>query len=503
MTRRSDETASDKAGSVTSGGSSQAYLFGVAWAGLSAASNVLLPFAVFVFFAREMSPPMLGLVALASACAELLKAVGLPGVYEALLQQKEDLRRCYETALALLLAAGLILAPACLLLLYGLGFVVPGLHAHFPLLAWLALRIPLDLAAVQPQAILVKRLDYRRLSLRSVLANLVAGAGGALTAWLASPVVGLLVYQVGQSILSFAGVAVGRGLLARPRLHHDCVARLRQETIFSTGNRVLAATINYVDQMMIGPLASETGLAFYNLGKRLETTFVTVANSFSSVLFQPLFAADGALCRQRATRRALLVLTLVCGTPAAVVFCNSRLVVGLIFGPHWVGAAPIVGWLCLNGLIRAIGMVPGSLLSVSGRNRELLMTSIVSAVGSLLLVAALAGTSVTVCAAGLAVKNALVVVWLGWLTRRDVPQPALTYGTSVIAPAGLMIVTAALVARHASSSTGLPPAGWHSDCLGLAASIVAVSVLGGVWVVGSCGLKPRWPWRPPVRDRHA
>jgi PST family polysaccharide transporter len=295
---------------------------------------------------------------------------------------------------------------------------------------------------VQPQTVLVKRLDYRRLSLRSVVANVLAGAAGIAAAGLVTPVCGLVTYQLGQSLLSFIGTSVGRGLMARPRLHDDCLRQLRRETIFATGNRSLAAIINYLDQTVMAPLAGDTALAFYNLGKRLETTFVTVANSFSSILFQPLFAADGALSRQKATTRALLVLTLVCGAPAAVVFCNDRLVVSLIFGRNWLAAAPIVGWLCLNGLIRAVGMVPGSFLSVSGRNQDLLVTSIVSAVLGLALVVAIAPTSITLCAAAMAGKNAAIVVWMAWLTRREVEHPLSTYAMGVVIPASLMLAAA-------------------------------------------------------------
>lgn len=425
---------------------------------------------------------MLGLIALAIACTEILKAFGLPGIYEALLHEKRDVTRCHETALALLMLASAVLVPLNLMLLYALGFAVNGLHQHFLLLSLLALRIPLDLAAVQPQAMLVKQFAYRRLSLRSVVANVLAGAGGVSIAMLAEPLAGLVVYQVGQAFLSFLGTALGVGVLARPRIHLDCYRRLRRETMFATGNRVLAATINYVDQMMIAPLAGGTGLAFYNLGKRLETTFVTIANSFSSILFQPLFAAEAAMSRQKATSRALLVLALVCGTPAAVIFCNSRLVVGLIFGHNWVDAAPVVGWLCLNGLIRAIGMVPGSFLSVSGRNRELLVTSIVSAAGSLVLVLALARTSLTFCAASLAVKNAAIVAWMAWLTRTQVRQVGSTYLTAAIIPAGLMIGTAGLASLAVSPQGGLIAA--YS---GLAMCGAAVLGCCGLWVVIAFG----------------
>ena len=108
-------------------------------------------------------------------------------------------------------------------------------------------------------------------------------------------------------------------------------------------------------------------------------------------------------------------------------FCNGQLVVGLLFGHRWLAAAPVVAWLSLNGFVRAVGMVPGSFLSVSGRNRELLMTSIASAVGSLALVVVLAPGSIRLCAIGLVIKNAGIVGWMAWLGRREVYQPAATY----------------------------------------------------------------------------
>ncbi len=459
-------------------GKTPSYLVGALWAGLNAGASVLLPFALFVFFAREISPPLLGLVALAMACTEMGKAIGLPGVYEALLQQRQDVWRCHQAAMALLICASGVLAPACLLVIYSLGFLMPDLHRHFMLLSVLALRIPLDLLVVQPQAVLVERLAFRRLALRTIVANVLAGTAGVLIALLVEPVDGLVAYQLVQSMLTFAATSIGGGLMARPHLHRDCIRRLRSEMLLSTGNRSLAATINYLDQMTIAPLAGEVGLAYYNLGKRLENTFVTVASSFSAILFQPLFAADGILSKRKATFRALFVLTLVCGIPASVVFCNGRLVVGLLFGRNWLGAAPVVAWLSLNGFVRAVGMVPGSFLSVSGRNRELLMTSIASAAGSLALVVALAPVSIRLCAIGLVIKNAGIVAWMAWLVRREVSQPAATYLITVIIPLAVMIVAVSLCRTMLAVDVLLPT----PTFVVLTVSGLCALIGGGVWI---------------------
>ncbi len=477
-------------------GRSSSYLTGTVWAGLNAATSVLLPFALFVFFAREISPPLLGLVALVTACIEVFKAVGLPGVYEALLQQKTEVHRCHETALALVLCASAALAPLCLAFIWGLGYLVTGLHQHFVLLAVLVLRIPLDLAIVQPQAVLVVRLAFHRLAMRTILANGVAGCLGILVASFVRPVAGLVVYQLVQSGLTFATTAFGRGLMARPILHRDCIGRLHREMLLSTGNRALAATINYVDQMILAPLAGDTPLAYYNLGKRIETTFVTVANSFSAILFQPLFAVDGVLSKQKATVRALFLTTLICGIPAAVSFSNSSTVVGLLFGHSWLAASPVVGWLSLNGFVRAVGMVPGSFLSVSGRNRDLLVTSVASALGSLALVAAFASSSIALCAASLVVKNAVIVGWMAWLCRRDTGRPALTYVVAVIIP--LTAMTAA-----ASAATVLLPTNLVSGplraVLTLACSGAGALCCGGLWIAPAYLLSGRLADRIPMQ----
>ena len=147
---------------------------------------------------------------------------------------------------------------------------------------------------------------------------------------------------------------------------------------------------------------------------------------------QPLFALDDAAGRAAGVRRALLVLTAVCGLPAAVVAINCRSVVPLVFGRQWLDAAPVAGLLAANGFSRAVGMVPGALLSVSGRNRELLVTSVVSAVSGLLLVAGLAPHGLVPLAAALFAKNAAIVAWMAWLTRDQAPRPLRSYGADVV-----------------------------------------------------------------------
>ena len=325
---------------------------------------------------------------------------------------------------------------------------------------------------------MAERLAYRRLALRTIIGNGLAGVVGVATAWFASPVVGLVCYQVLQSVLTCTVTMIGAGSVARPRLHRSELKALGPETGYATGNRLIAAAINSLDQLVLAAVAGTVFTAYYSVGKRLETTFVTVANSFTSVLFQPLFSRSSGADLARAVRRGLLTVLITCGLPAAVVATNGRLVVTFLFGHQWQGAAVVASLLAVSGLARGIGMVPGALLSVSGRNRELLTTSIVSAAGSLAIVAALGPISLAACAATLAFKNAALSLWLGVLTRQEAGSALRRYVLELLLPFAVLVAAITFVRMLVIGGTAIAPPHLISMLLPIvAAAVLAAAVL--------------------------
>ncbi len=424
----------------------KSYLSGVVWSGLNAAAGVVLPLLIFIFFARALPPAQVGVVALAVAWSEIIKGLGLPGLYEALLQQAPQDARHHETAIALLLVAGVALF---LLYLAVIAVAAPWRHdasVGFVLLGAIGLRIPFDLATLQPQARLAQSLAYRRLAMRSVYANLAAGAVGVVLSFLGEPLLGLVVYQVGQLALVFFATVLGTGALARPRFHRDCARAMAREAGFASANRFIAGAINYLDQVAVGAVLDPRRLAYFNLAKRAEMSLVTAAVSFNSILFQPLFArrGEGALRRADGISRGLAVLALACGLPTAVFAVNSETVVAAVFGQQWAEAAPVATALSLSGFARALGFAHIGLMSVSGRNHLILASTAVSALSGALLVVACAPLGLVWCAAAIAAKNALVTAWMAFATRADAPGSLRIYAAQVITPFALMLAGAGL-----------------------------------------------------------
>jgi teichuronic acid exporter len=350
------------------------FLLGAFWSSLNAAAGIGLPLVIFILFARVLLPEQVGIVALTIAWAEIIKTFGFTGFYEALLQQKDDRTRCHETAALVFLVCGAGLLLPFLAILWATSLSLPGVGQHFWLLALIGLRIPMDLAALQPQARLAQELAYRQLGMRSIIGNLLAGAAGVAIAFLEDPLVGLVVYQVGQSALVMVVTLAGR-TAARPRAHLDCFRRMAHEAVMATTVRIVAVSNNQADQVIVAGLLGSSQMAYYNLGKRLETAFTAVSSSFTSILFQPLFASRATGMREVAFRRGLAFLTMTCGLAAAVFTANADAVIRLVFGAQWLPAAPLASFLVINGFLRALGGVHGSLMSVSGRNRTLLVIS--------------------------------------------------------------------------------------------------------------------------------
>ncbi len=477
------------------------FLAGASWALVNAGASVLVPTAIFVVFARTVDPVLIGVIAMAAAWTEILKTFGMPGLYEALLQEPEARRESQETALFLLLFGGIALALLYLILLLAMAALLGSVAANFTALAFIGLRIPLDLVALQPQSVLAHRLSYGTLALRAVIGNAAAGAIGIAVVVLHGGIAGPIAYQVSQSAISFLVCVVGTRALAYPRSHPAARRRMLREASLSTGVRCIAATINNLDQIIVAALVGSLPLAYFNLGKRIETAFVTAGSSFASILFQPLFAKTESAAHRAAVRKALAIVTFTCGLPAVIFASNSELIVRLVFGRNWMPAAPVAAALAINGFVRAAGFVPGALMSVSRRNRHLLITSAVSGVAGAALVFATARFGLVWCATALIVKNTLVVGWMALWLWVEIGEPVSAYLTRLALPFTLMLAIAQAGAWLAGGSATGAHAAPQPALAMLLAVPVAVASAGYLWallMVDNRRIRialPRWPLR--------
>ncbi len=395
---------------------------GALWAALSGAIAIGLPLLMFVLFARHLPPLAIGQFALAVALGELLKMFGLPGLYEAMLQRQDETGRDQAAAMAVFLACGLLLMPLHLALLFGLLDATGGLPSAegMALLALTALRIPLDLALLQPQAELARRRAFTRLAQRNIMANAGAALLGLAGLAAGQPLLGLALYTLGLSLCTALATIIGTSALRAPAWEPGRIMAMRGEALPASAARGTSVALIQMDQLALGALLGPVAFAHYNVGKRIEMAFVSIANTFSQTLFQPHFASrkqPGQ--RGAALAQALGLVTITCGAGAAIFIATADIVVAIALGPAWAPAVPVAILLALAGHGRALASACAALLSVSGGNGALFRLFLASAGIGLAMVALAApfGALAVAGAVGLRVLGTLVL--LARLTRHE------------------------------------------------------------------------------------
>jgi teichuronic acid exporter len=381
---------------------------GALWSIVNGGASVIIPFGVFVLFARMMTPAELSPILIAVAILEVLKALGPQGIYDVVMRYPESDRRHYESAAAMFLLSGLGLALVfCVLVLLSPLVMRATLP---PVLMLLGLRTLFDYLVMQPQAVLARRMAFRRLGSRGLTAGLVSAGGGIAIAQLVSPLLGLTSYYVLQSLVVYVMTAVGTGAAMRPRLDRAAVREMAAEGARASGVRLTAVGFNYLDQLLLGAFIIPAQLGLYMVGKRIEMVAITLVSSFGQMMFQPIFATAQPQHRAPHMGRGIAAVSLVCGVPLVVLALHAQLAVPFIFGAHWKSAATVVALLGLCGLARALGGVAGALLTVTGRNALLLRMGMWGALLSVALIIGLASFGVTVVALGVLARNITLMI---------------------------------------------------------------------------------------------
>ncbi|NEU14472.1 oligosaccharide flippase family protein [Methylobacterium sp. BTF04] len=403
------------------------------WSLLNAAATVLIPFVLFIVFARTGDAWQVGSVGIAVSIVEILKTICPLGLYEILLR-RETTPDEERASLGLLLVSGSVATIAYMAVIVLIGQYMTGFDAIVPILLLLAPKLLFDVASIQPQAALARQLTFRRLAMRTVIANVIAAAVGSGLAFLDHALGGLILYYLLQSALSFLLIVRGQNALVRPSIGITPLKILFRQAGYSSAVRLLAAINNYADTLVVSIFVSTSLVGTYNLSKRLETVLMSTSSSFSAIMYQPLFASRAVAERGRIVENAVRITSLLFGVPVIAFVSFQRDWIGWIFGSRWLDAAPICALLALSGLARIYGSIHGSLLSVSSRNGTLLIYVLCSTVVGLGAVVMYSSSGLIWVAAAIALKSWMFCLVSAYLTRRETEAMATLYFRHVLVP---------------------------------------------------------------------
>ncbi|MBC7102238.1 MAG: oligosaccharide flippase family protein, partial [Parvibaculum sp.] len=194
------------------------------------------------------------------------------------------------------------------------------------------------------------------------------------------------------------------------------------------GNVTLSNLINYstqnLDQILIGWYWGAAPLGLYDRAHRL---LLVPINNLNTPLFAVAMPALSRLAGDTVRyRRAYLMmiekLIMVTMPGAALLIAIPDVVVQVLFGDKWLGAAPILGWLAIAALYQPVSYTCSWLLMSQNRTREMPALGLIgSCVTILAVVLGLPFGAVGVAAAYALSGLCLRVPFLFWVVGRRGP----------------------------------------------------------------------------------
>jgi O-antigen/teichoic acid export membrane protein len=420
----------------------EAVVGGVLWSALQRWAARVTALITFVLLGRLLSPHEFGLVAFAALVVSLVNVVSEVGFSTYLVQARELDQRTISSVfwsgvlVSLALAGGLVVAAPLLADVLALPEMTRPLQA-------LSLVIVLTSLSSTQTALLRRRLDFRAIAVRSIVATVVSCALAVGVALGGGGVWAL----VAQS-LAFSGTSV---LMLwslggwRPSLTFD--PRIaRTVAIYGSsilGIQLVAMLRNRGDQLVIGAITGPVVLAFYAVAGRIITVILDTAVSVISSVANPTFArvADDPRRLRHLYVMSVCTSLAVLAPVLLLMAATAPVAIPLVFGEKWEPSVIAAQLLAIAGLATTMVYFDRGLMIALDRRRYELTVGLVTTAVGLGLVACLASFGLTAVAAAAAARAALT-----WPVRLRTSCRALGMPIAAHAAALLRILAAAVAA---------------------------------------------------------
>lgn len=423
----------------------QRTLNGVAWNFSKVLGQTVLGIGVNIILARILSPSDFGVLALAMVFISFAELVSSLGLAPSIVQLKVLTDRHLQVASTLALIMGTLLV--CIFLIsadaVAAFFDEPKLATAVRLLA---AGLFFSAIAAPSRGVLVRRMDFRRLSAIDVGAYVIGFAGVSIV--LAIRGFGfssLVIGNVAASVIS----AIALLIIVPPRLPLALSREEARDLLGFGGGFSLNSTINHVaanvDYLVVGKFLTADILGLYTRSYQLMTMPLTkIAATMSSALF-PSYAEIQADRKRlgRAYFRAVNATTLATFPILMVCAAASETIIVGMYGPAWRGGAEVFRILCLAGMLKAVFHLAGAVVQATGNIYAEVKCQLIYL--ALLTIGCLVAVTHGIQAVGWAVVLgslwlyfsmaylALEIIGCGWATFFAAQRPGLLVGSIVAA----------------------------------------------------------------------
>jgi len=328
--------------------------------------NQLSNFVIFVVLARLLAPKDFGLVAFAAIFVEMSLQFLSAGLPDLLVKSPDWDQKRASTALWMTVGASAALCLICVVA--GTPLLDGGAYAGIgPIFAVLSVTLLIDSARQVLDAKLRREFAYRAMTIRQIIAIMVAGVVGiALAASGAGPWA-LVANRVVVASLSFILTLAVVRWVPSFTFSMEHARKFLHASLSMTGAQVMIVLNGQVAPIIIGALLGPAPLAIYRTGNNL----ITLVTQLSVVPFRTV--ALSTLARmgdQQAFANAFQRMTSLCCLIAFPAFLGAGALapdlVAAMLGARWADAGPVMAIASLCAVTFALDYLLTPTLTAAG-----------------------------------------------------------------------------------------------------------------------------------------
>lgn len=336
------------------------------WSFIARAGGQSASLIIGVALAALMGPESYGVVVMALAYIQAFEVLQRQGIVDALIQRRDLNQEHASTAFWLVLAVSLLMT-AVSAALAGWWSGVVDLPLLQPVIIVLSGMLPLMALIVVQEALLSRRMEFKKLTLRTSVGVLVGGVAAIAIAIVDPSVWALVVYQLTSNLVSV--LFLWGSSTWRPRLAFSFAA-LRDLLGFSNGSFLTQLALfanNSADALIIGFFFGPVTVGVYRLAARLVDAFIGFAIVPLNALVLPElspFQHSPDLFRERLRR--LNRLRGLVGLPLLGVMVAAADPVIRVLGPAWSNAVLPLRLLCSIAAVHVVVGLVNMMLEALG-----------------------------------------------------------------------------------------------------------------------------------------
>lgn len=327
----------------------------ISWIFLSGITNKSIGFLATLVLARILLPSEFGLYALAFSVLDGASFIKAFGIDQAVIQKKTQSKEDLDIAFTMVFSIGAVLCGVVALLspMFGTIFRNEGL---VDVLLFLAPSILLGSINRIPAAILESRLEFRKKSLSEMCGWLVYPFVAIFFAWHGWGVKSLIFAYLTRQITTFLLIAYFAQYIPKFAFQKETAREFFGFGKFVAGSSMLEYFRTNLDILIIGAILGVAALGQYTIVLGLATLIGQTMVLFLSRFFFPVYVKAGEeISRVQAlVIQSIKLVGFVSFPLALLLFFWGRDLILVLYGPAWTGAASVLRYLAVYGLVKSI-----------------------------------------------------------------------------------------------------------------------------------------------------